>query len=81
MGQRAVIKLNAIIGKNASETFKLIQQVYGESCLMFSGGINVFWKAGTILKMMNILEDHLHHGHLMSFKKCRPLLKKIVVRH
>ena len=33
MEQRAVIKFHAKLGKNASETFGLMQQVYGDDCL------------------------------------------------
>ncbi|EGI67037.1 FLJ37770-like protein [Acromyrmex echinatior] len=33
MEQRAVIKFNAKLGKSASETFRLMQQVYGSQCL------------------------------------------------
>ena len=39
MEQRAVIKLNLKLGKNASETFWLMQQVYGDDC---SSRENVF---------------------------------------
>ena len=33
MEQRAVIEFHAKLGKNASETFWLMQQVYGDDCL------------------------------------------------
>ncbi|KYN38526.1 hypothetical protein ALC56_07103 [Trachymyrmex septentrionalis] len=33
MEQRALIKFNAKLGKSASETFRLMQQVYGNQCL------------------------------------------------
>ena len=33
MEQRAVIKFHAKLGKNASETFWLMQQVYSYDCL------------------------------------------------
>jgi len=33
MEQRAVIKFNAKLDKSASETFRLMQQVYGSQCL------------------------------------------------
>ena len=33
MGQRAVIKFHAKLGKNTSETFWLMQQVYSDDCL------------------------------------------------
>ena len=33
MEQRAVIKFHAKLAKNASETFWLMQQVYGDDCL------------------------------------------------
>ncbi|KYN09099.1 hypothetical protein ALC57_18786 [Trachymyrmex cornetzi] len=33
MEQRAVVKFNAKLDKSASETFRLMQQVYGSQCL------------------------------------------------
>ena len=33
MEQKSIIKFYAKLGKNASETFSLMQQVYGDDCL------------------------------------------------
>ena len=63
MEQRAVIKFNARIGKNASETLKLMQQVYGESCLTRA---NFFRWHKHFLKGRDNLEDDEHTGRPCS---------------
>ncbi|KAG5322109.1 SETMR methyltransferase, partial [Acromyrmex heyeri] len=59
MEQRAVIKFNAKLGKSASETFRLMQQVYGSQCL---GRTAVFEWHKRFLEGREILEDDKKSG-------------------
>ena len=75
MEQRAVIKFYAKLSKNASETFWLMQQVYGDDCLSranFFCGINVFWKAERGYKMIIVREGQFHQCSLHS-----PIVKEL----
>ncbi|KYN44946.1 hypothetical protein ALC56_00598 [Trachymyrmex septentrionalis] len=54
MEQRAVIKFNAKLGKSASETFRLMQQIYGNQCL---GRTAVFEWHKSFLEGRETLED------------------------
>ena len=54
MEQRAVIKFHAKLGKNASETFWLMQQLYGDDCL---GRANVFLQHKRFLEARERLKD------------------------
>ena len=55
MEHRAVIKFHAKLGKNASETFWLIQQVYGDDCLSRA---NVFLWHKRFLEGRERLDDN-----------------------
>ncbi|XP_011166492.1 histone-lysine N-methyltransferase SETMAR-like [Solenopsis invicta] len=66
MEQRAVIKFNARLGKSASETFQLVQQVYGDACLSRS---NVFVWHKRFLDGRESLEDDQHTGRPVSIRK------------
>ncbi|KAG5310121.1 MOS1T transposase, partial [Acromyrmex insinuator] len=64
MEQRAVIKFNAKLGKSASETFRSMQQVYGNQCL---GRTTVFEWHKRFLQGRETLEDDKKLG--------RPILR------
>ncbi|XP_025268578.1 histone-lysine N-methyltransferase SETMAR-like [Camponotus floridanus] len=66
MEQRAVIKFNAKLGKSASETFRLMQQVYGDACLSRS---NVFVWHKRFLHDRESLEDDEHTGRPILIRK------------
>ncbi|EGI59937.1 FLJ37770-like protein [Acromyrmex echinatior] len=59
MEQRAVIKFNAKLGKSASETFRSMQQVYGNQCL---GRTAVFEWHKHFLEGRETLEDDKKSG-------------------
>jgi len=61
--QRSVIKFNAKIGKNVSDTFQLMQKVYGECCLSRS---SVFLWHKRFLDGRQSLEDEKHTGRPIS---------------
>ena len=63
MEQRAVIKFHAKLGKNSSETFWLMQQVYGDDFLNRS---NVFLWYERFLEGRERLEDDNREGRLIS---------------
>lgn len=63
MEQRAVIKFNAKLERNASETFELMQKVYGNECMSRS---NVFLWHKRFLEGRNALEDEKHTGRPSS---------------
>lgn len=65
MEQRAVIKFHAKLGKNASETLKLMQQVYGDNCLSRT---NVFVWDKRFLEGRESLEDDKHTGRPISVR-------------
>ena len=65
MEQRAVIKCYAKLGKKASETFWLMQQVYGDDCLSRA---NVFLWHKRFLEGRERLEDNNHEGRPISFR-------------
>jgi len=66
MEQKAVIKFNAKLGKSAAETFRLMQQVYGDACLSRS---NVFVWHKRFLNDRESLEDDEHTGRPISIQK------------
>jgi len=59
MEQRAMIKFNAKLDKSASETFRLIQQVYGSQCLSHTA---VFEWHKRFLEGRETLEDDKKSG-------------------
>lgn len=63
MEQRAVIKFNAKLGKTASETFRLMQQVYGDDCLSRT---NVFLWHKRFLDGRVSLKDDKRDGRPIS---------------
>ena len=63
MKQRAVIKFHAKLGKNASETFWLMQQMYGDDCLSRA---NVFLWHKRFLEVRERLEDDNSEGRPIS---------------
>ena len=65
MEQRAVIKFNVKLGKCASETFRLMQQVYGIACLSRS---NVFVWHKRFLEGRDSLEDDEHTERPLSIR-------------
>jgi len=65
MEQRAIIKFNAKLGKTASETFQLMQQVYGNDCLSRSN-IFVWHKRFSVGRKS--LEDDAHTGRPVSVR-------------
>lgn len=65
MEQRAVIKFNARLGNSASETFRMMQQVYGNACLSRS---NVFVWHKRFLNGRDSLEDDEHTGRPISIR-------------
>ncbi|KAG5323091.1 GVQW3 protein, partial [Pseudoatta argentina] len=72
MEQRAVIKFNAKLGKNASETFRSMQQVYGSQCL---GRTAVFEWHKRFLEGRETLEDDVCLG---IWKRRLPCLSRHV---
>ena len=66
MKQRAVIKFHAKFGKNASETFWLMQQVYGDDCLSRA---NVFLWQKHFLEGRERLEDDSREGKPISARR------------
>lgn len=65
MEQRAVIKFHAKLGKNASETFRLMQQVYRDDCL--SRTVVFEWHK-RFLGGRETLEDDKHTGRPISVR-------------
>lgn len=63
MEQRAVIKFNAKLGKNASETLQLMHQVYGDLCLSRS---NVFLWHKRFFEGRDSMEDNERTGRPIS---------------
>ena len=63
MEQRTVIKFHAKLGTNASETFRLMQQVYGDDCLSRA---NVFLWHKRFLEGRERLEDDNREGRPIS---------------
>ena len=63
MEQRAVIKFQAKLGKNESETFWLMQQVYGDDCLSRA---NVFLWHKRFSEGRERLENYNHAGRPIS---------------
>ena len=63
MEQRAVIKFHVKLGKNESETFWLMQQIYGNDCLSRA---NVFLWRKRFLESKERLEDDNREGRLMA---------------
>lgn len=65
MEQRAVIKFNAKIGKSPSETFRLMQEAYGDNCLSRT---QVFDWHKRFLEGRESLEDDKHTGRPISVR-------------
>ncbi|GFV88116.1 protein GVQW3 [Trichonephila clavipes] len=63
MDKRAVIKFYAKLGKNASETYQLMKQVYGDCCLSRS---NVFVWQKRFLDGSDTVEDDQRSGRPIS---------------
>ena len=63
MEQREVVKFHAKLGKNASETFWLMQQVYSDDCLSRA---NVFLWHERFLEDRERLEDDNREGRPIS---------------
>lgn len=63
MEQRAVIKFHVKLGKSASETFRLMQQVYGDDCLSRA---NVFLWYKRFSEGRETLEDDSREGRPIS---------------
>ena len=63
MERRAVIKFHAKLGKNASETFWLMQKVYGDDCLSRA---NIFLWRKCFLEGRERLEDDNREGRPIS---------------
>jgi len=72
MEQRAVIKLNAKISKNAAETFILMQKIYGNACLSRS---DVFRWHKRFLNGRGCLEDDEHTGRPISLRTSDSIVK------
>ena len=66
MEQRAVIKFHVKIGKIASETFRMMQQAYGDACLSRS---NVFIWHKRFVDGRESLEDEIKEGRSIAFRK------------
>ena len=72
MEKRAVITFHPKIGKKASETFWLMQQVYGDDCLNIA---NVFLWLERFLEGRERWEDDNREGRLISARTSKMIEK------